>query len=1213
MDGPVRCTCGPARGDAPPDRGGVCPRCGGVRPSAESTRFFLASDPETGTPPPWFDAPTINYAAAKYTPPTGMPVPPTIPGYEILGELGRGGMGVVYRARQVSLNRTVALKMILAGIHAGPKDRERFRREAEAVAALQHPHIVQIFEIGEHNGQPYLALELVDGGTLADHLMGNPWPARDAALLVERLARTVQYAHDQGIVHRDLKPGNVLLMNDARGATTGPPGPTRVRCCPLVPKVTDFGLAKRLDGDPPASATGTGGVVGTPNYIAPEQAAGHRRVGPAVDVYALGAILYELLTGRPPFDGEGPLETVLQVIKTEPVPPARLRAGVPKDLETVCLACLQKNPARRYPSAAALADDLRRFLDGLPVYARPVSAAGRAARWARRHPALAGLGTTTVLATVALIAVLAVAYARVREAVRAKEQEAALAEFRRQDAERERERAEAEARRADDLRQQFQDLARRNESRYVDAEGEKRVLSAENDRAQRSIFALQLSQVAALCERDPARAAALLANPDPCPERLREFAWHYLRRQCDREEVVYDRHAGGLTAVAAAPDVPLVATADRGGPGDPAVRVWDPRTGDTWAVLAGAPAGVGGVAFAPTGGLVAAAGDDGTVRVWRLPAGLLSAARNGAGIVPPPPAGAPVRLDPVLALAAHPGGARCVAFAPDGAAFATGGADGAVRLWDAAADPPRPTARTLTGHAGPVLAVAYSPDGLTLATGGEDRTVRVWPLAGGEPRRLPPHADAVRAVAFSPDGRTLATADNGDDPVVRLWDAKGLKPLARLNGHTGAVAAVAFSPDGQLIASGGLDRAVRLWDAATGQDRGVLPGHEQAVRGIAFPADRRSVVSAAADRTARVWLARAPGPDAGSVTADAPVTAAGMSADGKFLVTGDRAGVTRVWLADATAPGRPVPDGAPTLGRYPLAYFCRNPHVSGPVTAVAVSPDGRYVAAAGDRGLGVIDLEAMSQTARGVAVRALLVRAVGFTRAVRDVAFSPDGRWLATAEESGVWVWDAHSGRSPHTAPVLPTEGARRVAFLPAVAGPAARGPLLAVAVGPGVQLVDLAGRTVADAVHRPDSAVTAVAVAPGGRRLATGDADGGVRVWEVTADGGGVQLAPVAEGRRHAEAVTALTFTRDGRTLVSGSRDRTAVLWDPITGQERATLTGHPDPLVGAAVLPGDAALVTVGRDGAVRRWRADPRKPDRVPPGFQLGVKAAPPTPAS
>ena len=337
--------------------------------------------------------------------------PPAVPGYDILHELGRGGMGVVYKARQVSLNRTVALKMILAGSHAGPTERERFRREAEAVATLQNPHIVQIFEIGEANGHLYLALEFVDGGSLAQHLRGSPWAARDAAELVELLARAVHYAHSQGVVHRDLKPANILLggksgIRNPMAEKKDGPSPVSdlgFRASNFHPKVTDFGLAKRLGDTANPDGTKTGAVMGTPSYIAPEQASGKTRdVGPSADVYSLGAILYELLTARPPFMGETPLDTVLQVLHDDPVPPKRLQPTVPRDLETICLKCLNKSAAKRYANADALADDLRRFVTGEPIKARPLSAWGRGVKWARRHPSLAALGAVTVTATVAL-------------------------------------------------------------------------------------------------------------------------------------------------------------------------------------------------------------------------------------------------------------------------------------------------------------------------------------------------------------------------------------------------------------------------------------------------------------------------------------------------------------------------------------------------------------------------------------------------------------------------------------------------------------------------------------------------------------------------------------------------------------------------------------------------------------------------------------------
>jgi tetratricopeptide (TPR) repeat protein len=307
-----------------------------------------------------------------------------VPGYEILAELGRGGMGVVYKARQAALKRLVALKMILAGAHASPKVRERFRVEAEAVARLQHPNIVQIYEVGEHDGQPYLTLELVDGGNLAEKLAGTPQPPRGAAEVAETLARAMHHAHQHEIVHRDLKPSNILLTADGTS------------------KITDFGLAKLLDSA--GGATPTEAFVGTPNYMAPEQARGEAKfIGPVADVYALGAILYECLTGRPPFKAATLLDTLEQVRTQEPVPPARLQHKVPRDLETICLKCLEKEPARRYAGALDLADDLRRFLDDQPIRARPTSALRRAVKWVRRRPALATLLAASVAAVLLVV------------------------------------------------------------------------------------------------------------------------------------------------------------------------------------------------------------------------------------------------------------------------------------------------------------------------------------------------------------------------------------------------------------------------------------------------------------------------------------------------------------------------------------------------------------------------------------------------------------------------------------------------------------------------------------------------------------------------------------------------------------------------------------------------------------------------------------------
>ena len=371
----LRCPRGhgwdPAEFDDDPAAPGMpvaCPLCGAL--------CGLPDDPPTPLP--------ADDLVLPPDPPEGEATP-TVPGYEILGVLGRGGMGIVYRARQVRTDRIVALK--LPG-HLDLESRCRFATEAQAAARISHPNIVQVYEVGDHQGRPFLALEYVAGGTLADHLAGAPLPPWPAATLAETVARAVAVAHAHGVIHRDLKPANILLSHSELGTRNPERSDSsafRVPTPAFHPKVADFGLARRIDAD--TGQTQSGMILGTPDYMAPEQAAGDSRaVGPAADVYALGAVLYEMLTGRPPFRGTGLLDTLEQVRTLDPVPPRRLQPAVPRDLETICLKCLHKDPARRYPAAAELADDLRRFLDGQPVRARPVSRLERWMKRARRNP-----------------------------------------------------------------------------------------------------------------------------------------------------------------------------------------------------------------------------------------------------------------------------------------------------------------------------------------------------------------------------------------------------------------------------------------------------------------------------------------------------------------------------------------------------------------------------------------------------------------------------------------------------------------------------------------------------------------------------------------------------------------------------------------------------------------------------------------------------------
>jgi serine/threonine protein kinase len=381
-----------------------CPACRGG-----AVRLLLgAPAEEAATVPPARDSGTAAPhlpASPETTPPAystddeveaeevddGPALPGDLRQYELLGELGRGGMGVVYKARQKGLKRVVALKMILAGNHAGPEELERFRVEAEAIARLRHPNVVQVYEIGEHDGLPFFSLEFCAGGSLEKKLR-HPLPPREAAGLLEVLARAVQAAHDAGVIHRDLKPANVLF--DAAGS----------------PRITDFGLAKKLD-EAGQGRTRTGAVMGTPSYMAPEQAGGRKDIGPPADVYALGAVLYCCLTGRPPFQAATTLDTILQLLGEEPVPPRRLNSKVPRDLNVICLKSLQKGPNARYARAADLADDLRRYLDGDPIRARPPGMLRRTWKAARKKPVYA----LVVLLLSAGVILGVVDYARARQ------------------------------------------------------------------------------------------------------------------------------------------------------------------------------------------------------------------------------------------------------------------------------------------------------------------------------------------------------------------------------------------------------------------------------------------------------------------------------------------------------------------------------------------------------------------------------------------------------------------------------------------------------------------------------------------------------------------------------------------------------------------------------------------------------------------------------
>ncbi|MFO0843340.1 MAG: serine/threonine-protein kinase, partial [Gemmataceae bacterium] len=516
-----------------------------------------------------------------------------LPGYEVLGELGRGGMGVVYKARQVALNRVVAVKMILAGAHADDASRGRFRAEAEAIAALQHPNIVGVYDVGEHDGHPYFSLEFCAGGSLEKRLAGTPLPPRDAAALVATLAGAVQAAHDAGVVHRDLKPANVLLT----GPTVREGAPTDAlahgRALDGEPKITDFGLARRLDQD--SNQTRSGAIVGTPSYMAPEQAGGKtKEVGPACDVWALGAILYECLTGRPPFRAATALDTVMQVVTDDPVPPSRLNARTPRDLETITLKCLQKEAKRRYGSAAEVANELGRFLADEPIRARPVGAFERAVKWVRRRPAVAAL-----LLLAALLASAGVG--------------GVLHEWRR--AEAERDQAERQRDLARNASLEASERAEAEARAVKEADASRRQAVAALGRARNGLYYFDfLRAQTALKDGQPDQAASLLND---CPLDLRGWEWHQLAKTFLQDPVPCVGHDGPAWAVAWSGDGKTLVT----GGLDGTLRVWEPATGrQLHQVEAHKGQWLSRAAFSPDGRWLASASLRHDMKLFKTPA-----------------------------------------------------------------------------------------------------------------------------------------------------------------------------------------------------------------------------------------------------------------------------------------------------------------------------------------------------------------------------------------------------------------------------------------------------------------------------------------------------------------------------------------------------------------------------------------------------------------
>jgi len=937
------------------------------------------------TPSPTDDVATLSPNAPADNDQRG-----AVAGYAIESVVGRGGMGVVYKARQTALQRTVALKMILAGGHASEAELQRFRTEGEAIAQLQHPNIVQIYEVGEQGGLPYFSLEFCPGGSLQGRLNGTPLVPMEAARLVGVLAAAMQMAHNKGIVHRDLSPGNVLF--DAEG----------------TPKISDFGLAKKLDE---ASKTATGAVVGTPSYMPPEQASGRtKEVGPTSDVYALGAILYECLTGRPPFKAATAMDTLFQVIADEPVPPRTLNAQVPRDLETICVKCLQKEPNRRFATAQELSDDLNRYRNGEPIRARPVGLVERAVKWVRRNPVVSGLVATVLLASTsgAIVSGYFANAARL-EATAARNAETEAAERAGTEAvaktlaQQETKRAEAEAKRAEEQLQ----------------------------RAEWLVYAGKLSLAqSAFAEGN---GAVAMQHLEECQWNLRGWEHHHLWTLYNSNQRTLRGHTGRVSSVALSPDGTRILT----GSWDYTAKVWDAEKGQEILSLKGHTGSVENVAWSPDGKRILTR-SGGTAKVWDADKGteLLSFTGHTGGVMSVAwspdgkrilsgSGGSTVQVWGVEkgqeALSFKTRSVSSVAFSPDGKRILTGSYDNTAKVWDAYKGT---DLMTLKGHIHSVTSVAWSPDGRRILTGSVDNTAKVWDAEKGQDvLSLKGHTDRVESVAWSPDGKRILTR-NGVKATV--WDAAKGQELLSLKGHTAPVTSLAWSPDGKRILMGSLDRTAKVWDADKGQELLSLKGHTGPVTSLAWSPDSKRILTGSWDKTAKVWDA-----DKGTEVLTlkghtGTVTSVAWSLDGKRILTGggeySKLGEVKVWNADK---GQEVlslkghtqtvvsvawsPDGTRILtGSYDQSarvwdvgkgteLLTLKGH-TGPVNSVGWSPDGKRILTGGDKTAKLWDADRDTE--------ALTLH--GHTSAVISVAWSPDGKHILTgSHDQTAKVWDA--------------------------------------------------------------------------------------------------------------------------------------------------------------------------------------------------------------
>lgn len=1061
------------------------------------------------------------------------PGPPTplgrlgqLESYHIQAELGRGAFGLVFKAHDEKLDSLVALKVLRPELATSTGDRSRFEGEARKAAAVRHDHVVAIYRVGSTSGfsLPYFVMEYIDGESLSDRLqrLGTLGP-REAAEKARQTALGLAAAHACGLVHRDIKPSNILLERSSGRA-----------------KITDFGLARTFEVRT-EKLTQSGGIVGTPPYMSPEQIMTPQRIDHRSDIYSLGIVLYEMLTGEPPFRGLTHL-VLQQVVHEEPRPPRRLNDTIPRDLETICLHCLHKEPNQRYASSAALAEDLRRFLAQEPIEARPVRVWERVGKWVRRRPAVAAL-----LALVFFVTSLGFGLVTWQW-------------------------WQAEGAR--------HDLARKAEEQEV-----------------KDYFHMIALAYRELSVQNRGRAEELL---DECPQGRRGWEWHYLKRLCHTPPVALTIGQpvvmGEGFDLAFSPESRLLAIPSANND----IRVWDVTRRQVVLTLHGHGARVLAVAFSLDGRRLASTSMDGTVKLWDLPRSENRAATEAPVMAPTRTLAG--HKDRVLGVVFNPDGSllastgndrqviiwdastgnllrklkgqlipnpyTSLAFSPDGRWLASGSENNKIKVWDVASGE---DIFTLSGHARPILSVLFSSNGRRLISAGRDRKVMVWDLTAGEHGELTPRcvlsglSMGVWCAALSPDGQRLAVGGPLSDGKVRVYDTATGQLRHELEGHI-RVVSVAFSPDGKRIASAGLDKMVRLWDTATGQEVLALHGHADLVGRVLFSPDGQRLASAAADGRVLVW-------DASSYD---------ESADRRILTIHENGGTIygltftpdSRWLASAGS------DHMVKLRDIETGQEVRVlPGHKGTVFGVAFGPGlgDKYHLLSGSNDQTIKLWDPLTGQ--------VLFTGGKFAGMVRSVAFSPRGDIFATGSMRMLQLWDARDVRDiqplgdPQRADA---EHVECVVFSP-------NGKQLATAGSHRTVRLWNVGNRQLTPVHDykgHSTKVFSVAFSPDGRLLASGDFSGQVIIWD-TATGRQKCTLP-----QQSDCISGIAFSPDGRHLITASW-KTIAVWDVQCRDEPvATLSQLAGTIWCIAFSPDGRHLAAAGGykgKGEIKIWDWD------------------------